>query len=92
MFTHPGKKSRDGASEVIVILNFTPIVRSVYSIGVPTPGRYREVINTDAEIYGGGNVGNGGLIETRPAPRHGHAQTLDLKLPPLGALILARDE
>ncbi len=85
------RRSRDGASDVIVILNFTPIVRETYSIGVPAPGRYREVINTDASIYGGGNVGNGGAIETRPEPSHGHAQTLDLRLPPLGALILTRD-
>jgi 1,4-alpha-glucan branching enzyme len=85
------RRARDGAGEVIVILNFTPVVREIYSIGVPAPGRYRELINTDAEIYGGGNIGNGGLIETRPEPRHGHAQTLDLKLPPLGALILSRD-
>jgi 1,4-alpha-glucan branching enzyme len=86
------RRSRESASTVIVILNFTPIVREIYSIGVPAAGRYREVINTDAAIYGGSNVGNGGLIETRPVPSHGHAQTLDLKLPPLGALILKLDE
>ena len=85
------RRARDGASEVIVVLNFTPVVREIYSIGVPAAGRYRELLNSDAEIYGGSNVGNGGLIETRPEARHGHAQTLDLKLPPLGALILSRD-
>lgn len=74
-------------SAVVVVLNFTPIVREHYRIGVPAAGRYREAINTDAEIYGGGNVGNGGLIATVPEPKHGYAQSLDLMLPPLAAII-----
>jgi 1,4-alpha-glucan branching enzyme len=76
---------------VIVVLNFTPVVRESYRLGVPDAGRYREIINTDAAIYGGGNVGNGGLLESVTEPSHGRPQSIVLTLPPLAALILKRD-
>ncbi len=49
-------------------LNFTPVVRPVYRLGVPEAGRYRELINTDAEVYGGSNVGNQGGVEAEDMP------------------------
>ena len=76
---------------VVVVLNFTPVVRENYRLGVPAAGRYREIINTDAAIYGGGNIGNGGLLESVDEPSHGRAQSIILTLPPLSALILKRD-
>ena len=60
-------------------------------MGVPEPGRYRELINTDAEVYGGGNVGNAGALDTEPIAAQGMAQSLVLTLPPLAGLILKRD-
>jgi 1,4-alpha-glucan branching enzyme len=85
------RRARDPQDAVVVVLNFTPVVRERYRIGVPAPGRYRELINTDAGMYGGSNVGNAGLVEALPEPSHGHAQTLELTLPPLGGLILKRE-
>jgi 1,4-alpha-glucan branching enzyme len=76
---------------VVVVLNFTPVVRDNYRLGVPAAGRYREIINTDAAIYGGGNVGNGGVLESVAEPSHGRPQSIVLTLPPLAALILKRD-
>ncbi|BDU76612.1 1,4-alpha-glucan branching protein GlgB [Mesoterricola sediminis] len=68
-------------------LNFTAQPLHGYRIGVPRPGRYEEILNTDAAWYGGQNFGNGGAVETEPIPAHGHPQSLSLTLPPLGAVV-----
>jgi 1,4-alpha-glucan branching enzyme len=73
---------------VVAVLNFTPVAREGYLIGVPRAGSYVELLNSDAEAYGGGNVGNGGVVFTDPVAAHGHAQSLRLTLPPLACLIL----
>jgi 1,4-alpha-glucan branching enzyme len=83
------RRSQEGES-VVAILNFTPVPRDGYRIGVPEPGTYAELINSDSELYGGGNVGNGGTVFTEPIASHGHAQSLRLTLPPLGCLLLKR--
>ncbi len=72
----------------IVVLNFTPMVRENYKIGVPKPGFYAEIINTDAAIYGGSNVGNIGGVYSEVGNCHGQGQYVSLTLPPLGMLIL----
>jgi 1,4-alpha-glucan branching enzyme len=72
----------------VVVLNFTPVPRQGYRVGVPEPGYYREILNTDAEAYWGSNVGNAGGCRSDPVVSHGHAQSLNLVLPPLAALIL----
>jgi len=64
------------------------VPRDGYVIGVPREGGYDELMNSDAAIYGGGNIGNGGLIFTEPVASHGHPQSLRLTLPPLGFLLL----
>ena len=66
------RRSEHGRDEVLAIFNFTPIVREGYRMGVPEPGRYRELINTDAEVYGGGNVGNAGCARHRADRGAGH--------------------
>ncbi|WP_448874756.1 1,4-alpha-glucan branching protein GlgB [Desulfobulbus propionicus] len=73
---------------VIVVCNFTPVVRTDYRIGVPRSGEYREIINSDLEIYGGSGVSNGAKVSTRPDPCHTFAQSLSLTLPPLATLLL----
>jgi 1,4-alpha-glucan branching enzyme len=73
---------------VAMVLNATPVPRYNYRIGVPRPGVWREVLNSDAEMYGGSGVGNYGSVSTTPVPGHGHFQSLNLTLPPLGALFL----
>jgi len=82
------RRGRDADRFVIVVCNFTPVVRSNYKVGVPRPGTYRELLNTDSAHYGGGNVGNWGAIAADGAPAHGHAQSVVLTLPPLATLIL----
>ena len=82
------RRARDPQDFVAVVLNWTPVVRFSYRIGVPEPGYYRELINTDAGVYGGGNMGNEGGAASEPIPAHGHAQSIVLTLPPLGGLLL----
>ena len=86
------RRAQDHDDFVIAVLNFTPVARHGYVIGAPRPGRYRELLNSDAEVYGGSNIGNGGLVETESIPAHGHPQSLRLSLPPLGFLLLKPSE
>ena len=72
---------------VIFVGNFTPVVREGYRVGAPAPGRYREILNTDAALYGGGNVGNAGGVTADPVPVQGRPFSLSLTLPPLSVLI-----
>jgi 1,4-alpha-glucan branching enzyme len=80
--------AKDDRESVIAVLNFTPLPREGYRVGVPESGVYAELINSDAGIYGGGNVGNGGAIASEPIAAHGFDQSLNLVLPPLGFLLL----
>jgi 1,4-alpha-glucan branching enzyme len=80
--------ARDRKSIVTVVCNFTPVPRMGYRVGVREAGMYAEVMNTDATAYGGGNVGNGGLVTSEPIPYHGRPHSVSLTLPPLGILIL----
>jgi 1,4-alpha-glucan branching enzyme len=82
---------RQGESEddpVLAVFNFTPVPRHGYQVGVPTGGAWREILNSDAEVYGGSGTGNGGEIKARPIEHHGRPFSLSLTLPPLGALFL----
>ena len=80
---------RHGAGEdLLVVLNFTPVVRHDYRLGVQRAGRYVELLNSDADIYGGSNVGNLGGVMTEDQPWMGRPHSLSLTLPPLGALLL----
>ena len=84
------RRARDPRDFVVVVLNLTPVVRHDYVVGVPEAGVYRELLNTDAEIYGGSNQGNAGAVATVPEPAHGHPHRLRLLLPPLSCLILKK--
>jgi 1,4-alpha-glucan branching enzyme len=77
---------------VIAVLNFTPLPRTNYRIGAPGGGFWRELLNSDAPIYGGSGQGNFGGIEAAPLPLHGRTHSLALTLPPLGAVFLKRSE
>ncbi len=66
----------------------TPLPRDGYRIGVPISGVWRELLNTDAADYGGGNIGNGGTVWTQASPCHGFAESLSLTVPPLATLFL----
>jgi len=82
------RRGNDPTRFVVVVCNLTPVVRSDYRVGVPRSGTYREVLNTDSAHYGGGNVGNAGVIAADGPPMHGHGQSLGMILPPLATLIL----
>lgn len=80
--------SAERREAVLVVLNHTPVPRHDYRLGVPFPGAWREILNSDAGVYGGGGIGNFGAVHTAPTPTHGFDHSLALSLPPLGALFL----
>jgi 1,4-alpha-glucan branching enzyme len=79
---------RDGDDEILVVCNFTPVPRTNFRVGVPHPGWWRELLNSDAEDYGGAGFGNFGGVESVPVPMHGRSDSISLSLPPLGVLFL----
>ena len=82
------RRARNPDDAIVVVCNFTPVVRDNYRIGVPTGGYYREILNTDSEIYGGSNVGNhGGVLGRAGAARRPAVPPLAPR-PPLGVLFL----
>ena len=74
---------------VLVVCNMTPVPRHAYRVGVPCPGTWREIINTDASVYGGSGMGNGGSVTATDQPSHGRPYSLSMQLPPLATLMLA---
>jgi 1,4-alpha-glucan branching enzyme len=82
------RRSGDG-QQVLVACNFTPVPRHDYRIGVPADSYWREVLNSDANAYGGSDMGNMGGLEAEDEPVHGHSHSLALTLPPLAILVLA---
>jgi 1,4-alpha-glucan branching enzyme len=82
------RHARDGRDAVFFIFNFTPVIRDNYRVGVPSPGFWRELINSDSDLYGGSNVGVRGGLEAEPIKAHGRDWSLNLCLPPLGFIAL----
>jgi len=78
--------ARSDGRRLICVCNFSPVVHYGYRVGVPAPGNYREILNTDSEWFGGSNVGNGGGVAAEAIPRHGFDYSLSLTLPPLAVL------
>ncbi|HWK65327.1 MAG TPA: 1,4-alpha-glucan branching protein GlgB [Rhizobiaceae bacterium] len=78
-------RTAPGASPVAVIANFTPVPREDYRVPLPHPGRWREIVNTDASEYGGSGRGNGGFVQAWPAAGGASAAML---LPPLATILL----
>ncbi|HUS19758.1 MAG TPA: 1,4-alpha-glucan branching protein GlgB [Terriglobales bacterium] len=82
---------RKGSSSddlVLFVVNLTPIVRYQYRVGVPRPGKWHELLNSDAEQYSGSGQGNMGVVEAGNVSWHGHHFSLSLTLPPLGCVFL----
>ena len=84
------RHSKSENDTVLVVCNFTPVPRVGYMVGVPSGGFWREMLNSDAQIYGGSGMGNMGGAEALPEPKHGRPFSLRLTLPPLAALFLKR--
>jgi 1,4-alpha-glucan branching enzyme len=75
---------------IVVAINFTPVPLQNYRLGVPAAGYYQELLNSDAAVYGGGNVGNGGGVQSKPEQWREWQHSLDLTVPPLGMVVLKR--
>ena len=84
------RRARDARDFTVMVVNFTPVPRPDYRIGVPEAGWYHEVLNSDAALYGGSNMGNLGGIHTDPIPDHGYGQSISLVIPPLGFVLLKK--
>jgi 1,4-alpha-glucan branching enzyme len=84
------RRSRNPVDELIVICNFTPVTYNGFRIGVPQPGEYTEVLNSDLEAYGGSGVRNAGKLVSEALEWHGRPYSLKLAVPPLAAVYLKR--
>ncbi len=83
------RHSGEGGTIVTVVSNFTPVPRVNYSLPLPAAGVWREILNTDAEHYGGSGMGNMGQITAKPEPRHGKPASAMMTLPPLSTTYFA---
>jgi len=79
--------ARDREDFLVFACNFTPVVRYGYRIGVPREGFYREIFNSDAEMFGGSNVGNAGGVSAQALASHGRPASVSITLPPLGVVV-----
>jgi 1,4-alpha-glucan branching enzyme len=84
------RRARDARDFTVVVANFTPVPRTDYVLGVPEPGVYRELLNSDLAIYGGSGVGNRDGITAVERPAHGFDLSIAVTVPPLGFLLLKR--
>jgi 1,4-alpha-glucan branching enzyme len=87
-FIRKGKSTQD---VLLMVFNFTPVVREGYQVGAPRGGLWTEVLNGDAPAYGGSGQGNAGGADAMPVPHHGRPYSLTLTLPPLAALFLKNE-
>ncbi len=85
------RKGRNPDELILVVCNFTPVPRLNYRVGASRGGLWKEVLNSDAEIYGGSGHGNFGGVEASPTPFHGRPYSLSLTLPPLGVIFFKND-
>jgi 1,4-alpha-glucan branching enzyme len=81
------RRAESAAESLMFCCNFTPMVRSGYDFGVPSEGFYQELFNSDAEIFGGSNLGNAGGVMAKPVPRHGRKYSVAVTLPPLAVVV-----
>jgi len=77
---------------MLAVANFTPVPREGYRAGVPAPGFYRELLNSDAACFGGGNMGNAGGRHSEPTPWQGQPHSILLTVPPLAVMFLKPDK
>lgn len=82
------RRAKNPDDFMVFVYNFTPVVRHDYRIGVPAPGYYQELLNSDAEEYGGQGFGNSGGVMAEPIPWQGRSHSVSLTLPPLAVLAL----
>jgi 1,4-alpha-glucan branching enzyme len=81
------RQTADGSNQLAVILNLTPVPRPNYRIGLPRGGKWKEVLNSDAAIYGGSNQGNYGGVTAQNHPCHNQQNSAEFNLPPLSVIV-----
>jgi 1,4-alpha-glucan branching enzyme len=81
------RRGQNPSDQLLFVCNFTPVVRQNYRVGVPLEGHWKEILNSDAPLYGGSGQGNFGGLSTVPLPIHGRPFSLNMTLPPLGIVI-----
>jgi 1,4-alpha-glucan branching enzyme len=81
------RRGTHAADTLAIACNFTPVPRHNYRLGVPAAGYWREILNSDAPLYGGSGQGNMGGVEATPVACHGHFQSINVTLPPLGMVV-----
>jgi 1,4-alpha-glucan branching enzyme len=86
------RRSRGGDEIIAAVFNFTPVPRHNYRVGVPRKGHWQEILNSDSESYGGAGFGNLGGTEAQDVPAHGRQYSLNLIVPPLGAVLLKHSQ
>jgi len=84
-----GRRDRNGRCGLICVANFSPLVHYGFRVGLPFPGRWREILNSDAEAYSGSGVGNLGAVQAEPSDWNGQPCSAPLTLPPLSVVWLA---
>ena len=85
------RRGRSGDELILAVGNFTPVPRERYRLGVPRGGLWRELLNSDAEAYGGSNVGNAGGVQAEEIAAHGRPFSVELVLPPLAMVFLKNE-
>jgi 1,4-alpha-glucan branching enzyme len=80
--------ARNREDFLVFCCNFTPMERPNYRIGLPQPGRYHEIFNTDSDMFGGSNLGNAGCVAAEEGEFHGRPASATLMLPPLAVVVL----
>lgn len=80
------RRAEDPKDFLLFVCNFTPVTRHLYRVGAPEAGFYDELLNTDSGIFGGSNVGNGGMVSSEPVACHQREQSLSITLPPLAVI------
>jgi 1,4-alpha-glucan branching enzyme len=86
------RRAHDPADIILAAANFTPVPREGYRLGVPGPGFYRELFNSDSALYGGGNMGNAGGRPSEPTPWQGQQHSISLTVPPLAVVFFKPDK
>ncbi|HEX5125470.1 MAG TPA: 1,4-alpha-glucan branching protein GlgB [Rhodocyclaceae bacterium] len=86
------RRAGSDAAPILVVCNMTPVVRYDYRIGLPRPGAWQEMLNSDSYLYGGANNGNNGRVIASAHPFHDKPASIGLTLPPLATLILREEQ
>jgi 1,4-alpha-glucan branching enzyme len=84
------RRSEDPKDFLVICCNFTPVPRQAYAFGVPEEGFYQEILNTDSELFGGSNMGNGGVVSSKPDPMHDRPHSISVVLPPLAVVVFKK--